>query len=275
MDYSWIFDSVAALLAEFQVRLFDFAPRLAAAVGIFVFGLLLARLARRLTSRLISNIYRLVPHKKPRERLHRLLAESSVAGVVAATVFWIFIFFFLTASTEALGMEVVTAWLSGVMEYLPKVLTAVLIGFTGFIAGGLLRDIVAAATVSMGIQYGEAVGKLSQFAVLVVSLLIAVDLVGIDVSLVSGFIVILLGAILLAAALAFALGAQTSVSNILAAHYLQKVYSVGQTVEVGEVKGEIVQILPTALLLKSAGSRILVPAKTFSESISVMTPKEF
>jgi hypothetical protein len=275
MDYTWIFESTSALLAEFQTRLFDFFPRLAAAVAILILGLILARVARGIVSRLISNIYRLVPKHRPRERLRRLLTESAVAGVIAASVFWILVFFFLTAATEALGMEVITAWLSGVMEYLPKVLTAVLIGFTGFIAGGLLRDIVAAATLSMGVQYGEAVGKLTHAAILVVSLLIAVDLVGIDISLVSSFIVLFLGAVLLAAAMSFALGARTSVSNILAAHYLQKVYSVGQTVEIGEVKGEIVQILPTALLLKSSGSRILVPAKAFNETVSVMTPKEF
>ena len=116
------------------------------------------------------------------------------------------IFFFLTAATEALGLSIVTAWLSGITGYLPKILSAGLIGFIGFIASVILKDIVVAAAASMGVRYADTLGAITQISIIVVSTLIAVDLIGIDVTLLTGFVVIMLSAFLFAAALAFALG---------------------------------------------------------------------
>jgi hypothetical protein len=110
--------------------------------------------------------------------------------------------FYLTAATEALGLAVVTTWLIGITGYLPKILTAVLIGFTGFIAVVILKDIVTAAAISMGILYAYTLGKLTQAAILIVSTLIAIDLIGIDVTLLTSFVVILFAAFLYGAAIA-------------------------------------------------------------------------
>jgi small-conductance mechanosensitive channel len=79
-----------------------------------------------------------------------------------------------------------------------------------------------------------------------------------------------IGAIIGAAALAFGLGSRTAVSNIIAAHYLRQIYRVGHTVKVGNVHGKILEITPTAVIIEESDGRVLVPAKEFSEGISVL-----
>jgi hypothetical protein len=274
MDFNWIFQNLAALLTQFKQSIFELIPNIVAALVILFLGFVFARLMRGFISRLVNNCYRIIPYQKVRDRLKRLLVEKPVANVISTSVYWILIFFFLTAATEALGLAIVTTWLSGLTGYLPKILTAVLIGFIGFIAGVILKDIVTAASRSMGILYADTLGKLTQAAILIVSTLIAIDLIGIDVTLLTSFVVILLAAFLFGAALAFALGSRTSVSNILAAYYLQKIYNVGQTVKIGDVKGQIAQITPTALILDTPEGQAMVPAKAFSETISTLTIKE-
>jgi small-conductance mechanosensitive channel len=74
--------------------------------------------------------------------------------------------------------------------------------------------------------------------------------------------------------LAFALGSQTSVSNILAAYYLQKIYKIGQTVKIGDIEGQITQMTPTALILQTPAGQMMVPAKVFSETVSTLTITE-
>jgi hypothetical protein len=70
------------------------------------------------------------------------------------------------------------------------------------------------------------------------------------------------------------LGSRTSVSNILAAYYLQKIYKIGQTIKIGDVEGQISQMTPTALIVQTPEGQVMVPAKVFSEIVSTLTVTE-
>ena len=274
MDLNWIINNLMTLLNQFKQSVFEFIPNMVAALVILLLGFIFARLIRSLIFRLVNNCYRIVPIQRIRDRIRWLLSEKPVSNVIGEAVYWILIFFFLTAATEALGLSIITTWLSGITGYLPKILSAGLIGFIGFIASVILKDIVAAAATSMGVRYADVLGTLTQISIIVVSTLIAIDLIGIDVTLLTSLVVILLSAFLLAAALAFALGSQTSVSNILAAYYLQKIYKIGQTVKIGDIEGQIAQMTPTALILQTPAGQMMVPAKVFSETVSTLTITE-
>ncbi|MFH1569072.1 MAG: mechanosensitive ion channel domain-containing protein, partial [Gemmatimonadota bacterium] len=135
-------------------------------------------------------------------------------------------------------------------------------------------DLTLSVVTSAGLAYGNALGRLVQTAVVLVAVAVAIEQVGIDIQFLTTASVVTLGVLLFGAALAFGLGARTTVSNILAAHYLRRTYTVGQTVRIGELKGEIVQITATAVILRSAEGRALVPAKVFSETITVLVVRE-
>lgn len=274
MNINWMVENLGALLNQFKQSVFEFIPNFVAALSILLLGFIFARLIRLLIFRLVNNCYRLVPIPSIRDRLKRLTVEKPISNVIGEAVYWIMIFFFLTAATEALGLSIVTTWLSGVTGYLPKILSALLIGFIGVVSSIILKDIVTAAASSVGVRYAEALGTVTQISIIVVSMLIAVELIGIDVTLLTDFVLVFLSAFLFAAALAFALGSSASVSNILASHYLQNVYKVGQTVKIGEVKGEIVRITPTSLIIQTPEGQVMVPAKVFNETISTIFAAE-
>ncbi len=79
-----------------------------------------------------------------------------------------------------------------------------------------------------------------------------------------------LGSGLLGGVLTFALGARTTVANILACHYLQKTYKLGHRVRVGGFQGEIVEITATTVVLEAEEGRVSVPASVFGEETSVL-----
>ncbi len=60
------------------------------------------------------------------------------------------------------------------------------------------------------------------------------------------------GGLFAGAALAFALGAGPVASNVIAAHYVQQAYRVGDTVQTGATTGRIVEITQTAVMIESA-----------------------
>ena len=59
----------------------------------------------------------------------------------------------------------------------------------------------------------------------------------------------------------------------MAAHYVAQMYSVGQTVRVGETEGRIVRTTSTAVVLDTPTGVVQVPARLFTEQPSVRIPE--
>lgn len=274
MNYPNLINGLEGLVARFREGGLELLPRLAGSLAILGVGFIVASLLRFLIRRLIRGLDRFVPSQKLQTSLRHLGMQRPAAEVISGIFYWIVILFFLTAATETLGLPVVTTWLSGVALYLPRILSAVVVCFAGLLGGILLRDLIVSATVAAGMAYGRTLGRLAQGAVILVAVVVAVDLIGINIGFVTTVTITLLGVVLLGGALAFGLGARMVVGNILASHYLQKSYAVGQRVKIGEWEGEIVQITPVAVLLQTAEGRALVPAKLFGESVSVLLAEE-
>ena len=240
------------------------APRIAGALALVLLGLALAFLARTLSRRLLAGLDRLVPGLRRLARGADL--QQSAGRTVGRVLFWMVLLFFITAATEVMGLPVVSVWLSGIVLYLPRLLAAVLILFAGLLGGHFLRDLIT----STGIAYASTLGRLGQVSILVVSALIAVDQAGLNVDFLTSVLLLVLGSALLGSALTFALGARTTVANILACYYLQKTYRVGHRVRVGDFQGEIIDITATSVLLETDEGRVSVPAALFAQQASIL-----
>ncbi len=249
-------------------------PDILGAALLFLLGLALARLLRSLLHRILLNPDHLLSGQMAQEDIRKVWINPSLVRILSGFVYWMILFLFLTASTETLGLPVVTIWLTGIANYLPRILTAVLIGVAGYVGANLLQTGVVRTARSLNLAATDTLGNIVRFLVIALSLLIAVDLIGIDISLVVNIIYIVIAALLLAAALAFGLGARTVVSNILASYYVQKTYEVGQRVKIDEIEGRISQITPTALILQTATEQVHIPAERFNDASSTLILEE-
>ena len=128
--------------------------------------------------------------------------------------------------------------------------------------------------VAAGLAYGPLLGRLAQVVVVMIAVVTGIDQVGVESRFLIAALTIVIAAVIGGAALAFGLGARTAVSNIIGAHYLRQTYRVGQTVRIGSVEGSIVAMTTTAVILETGGGRVLVPAKEFSEGVSVLVRSE-
>ncbi|MDA0748222.1 MAG: mechanosensitive ion channel [bacterium] len=274
MNHDQMISDTGRLFVQFKQGIGGVLPSLVGALAIFLIGLLMAYFLRAIVRRLIRGLDRFIPSNRIQNSLRRIGMERPAAEVISGILYWIVIIFFLTAATETLGLPVITTWLNGIAMYLPRILGAVLIGFAGLAGGILLRDAVAAAALSAGIAYGDMLGKMVQFIILLITALIGIEHIGVNTSILSSVLTVLIGAGLFGAALAFGLGARTAISNILASHYIQQVYHPGQIIRVGEIRGRIIRITPTYVILETQEGQALVPASTFSERDSILLTKE-
>jgi hypothetical protein len=274
MDYSRWVQAVNDSFNLFMVRVGEHLPNILGGILLILIGWGLARLARSVTIRLSSRLDGLFRGRGVDHFLKRFGVEWPASTVIGGIIFWLVFLLFFTAATETLGLPVLATWLSGVSYYLPRVLGAVLIVLAGLLAGNLARDAITATATAAGLGYGELLGRGVQVVILLIAVVTGVDQLGIESRFLTITITVVIAAIIGGAALAFGLGSRTTVSNIIAAHYLRQVYRIGHTVRIGEVHGRIVEITPTWVVLENAAGRVFVPAKDFSEVASVLLVKE-
>ncbi|MGD8869330.1 MAG: mechanosensitive ion channel [Gemmatimonadales bacterium] len=246
-------------------------PNVVAATGLILLGLLLARLLAFWSRRLAAaTLERLARSTAVQGALERTKMSTTVPRMVSAFVFWLVFLFFGASALEAVGLPVVTDSLSRFVYYLPNVLAAALIAAAGLVVGTVIRGLTTAAAASAGVTFASLLGRFAHGVIVIIAIVMALDELGID----SGALIITLavtsGSVLAGFGLAFGLGAHSTVSNIIASHYLAQSYAVGQTVRIGDIEGEVIERTPTALVIATARGRVMVPAKRFGEESSTL-----
>jgi hypothetical protein len=249
----------------------DFVPAMLGALFLllagWLFGRALAWLARRAINALII---RLSQRPSLRSAIDGSGTATQIPAIISGFIFWVVFVFFTAAAMETLGLPVVTASLSRVAYYLPNVLAALLIVFVGLVVAKLVGNAVTRAVTGTGARFAAGLGATVRGTILLVAIVVAIEQVGIEADLLIIIVAVVVGTTLAGAALAFGLGARTAVSNIISSYYVAQSYSVGQTVRVGELEGTIVQTTPTAVFIATRDGRVMIPAKRFSEEVTVL-----
>jgi hypothetical protein len=250
-----------------------FLPTLLASLALIAGGWLLALALQRLSARLARRFDGLARRSHVDGALQRIGIQRQLSDVIGGFVFWIVFLFFVAGATETLGLPVLSTWLTGLAFFLPRIAAALLVLLAGVLMANFARDAMLAASAAANIAYGEALAQVVRTVLMAVAVLIAVNELGIDVTILTVTLGVVLGATFGGVALAFGLGARTAVSNIIGSHYVRQVVRVGQNVRLGVVQGEVVSITPTAVVLKNGEGRLIVPAKEFNEVISTLLPE--
>ena len=268
---SAVYEDINQLIDQFTSNVIDLIPKLGLALVVLVAGLLIAWLAFYLIKRLILYLERNINFKIRNKFLAVDLKSSAV--LIARTFFWVIVALTLAVITQILGFTVINTWLEQLVQYLPNVIAVVAIILFGVVAGKLVGDLVGTATQRTGFSNGMVVGKFVRHVVLFISIIIAIDQLGVEIVFLTDLLTTVLATMLFGAALAFGLGAKTSVSNILGSYYLQKTYHEGSVVRVGDIEGVIIKITPTAVLIETQDGQVMVPAKDFNEKVTILIRK--
>ena len=273
MDATGIINSLTAAAERLAAQLEAVVPALLAALAFLFFGWLVGRLLARGVTSLIDRLVPGVEASASRLIAARLGIERRLAEVAGSFVFWIVLAVFALAAVETLGLPVLAAWMGQLGALLPRLFLGGLIVVVGLLVGAVARDAATAAARAGGMERAAFLGRAAQVAVILVAAVTGASQLGIDTGPLTLMVTVTGGALLAGAALAFALGAGPVAGNVIAAHYVQQAYRVGDTVQIGTTTGRIVEITQTAVLIESAEGRVLIPARKFSEEPSVLLPK--
>jgi small-conductance mechanosensitive channel len=250
-----------ALLAQAKQGFVTALPNIVTALVVFAVGWGLAWALRRL---MIGLFRRLAPR----------MDDHKAASVAAGGVYWLILVATVVIAVDALDLPVLRQWMGALASQLPQFAIAVTLVVGGVVLGRLASAAIIKGGFRLSPLQARRLARLTRVAVVVAATLIAAAQLGLDVSLVTSFFLIAWAAALAAAALAFGLGAQETIANILAMHYVSQSYRVGQRVRVGPDEGRIVRTTRTAVYLENAEGELHVPGRQFADSRCVLLSAE-
>ncbi len=252
-----------------------YVPYLLGALFLLLLGWVLAKGARRGATALASTLNRTVDRWMNGNRGTQVSLPTQTPKLVGDVVYWIIVLFFVTAAARTAHFDIISRWLEKVVSYIPTLIAGVVIVLVGYLVSALFRDVVSSAAKSAGYVQHRLFGTAAQFATFVTGFVIGLDQIGIDVAFLVTIIAITLSALLAGLSLAFGLGARTFADNLISARNMQRHYSPGQVVRLGDMQGEIIELTPTSMVVATEHGRTAIPARLFSEQASVLiTPED-
>ena len=130
----------------------------------------------------------------------------SLSDLIGVIFYWLALLVSFMVAINAVGLTVAADLLNKVVLYVPNVIAAIFILILGMFVATLLRNIVITAANNAGMSQGNFLSKVVEIIVVVFTVLISLEQLGIGVKVTEITWSIILGSIGLGLALAFGLG---------------------------------------------------------------------
>jgi len=192
-----------------------YIPQLIGAIVILIVGYLVARALQAVVSRILQAVGfdNWMERGGIKQFFDRAQTRETPATVLGKLVFWFVFIIVITMAADALGIRQVSAVLAQLIAYIPSVIAAILILVLAALLANFLAGIVRGATGS------DLLSNVARYAIIIYAAFAAITELGIAVQLTAPTFLIILGAVALAAAIAFGFGAQNVARDIVEKAY--------------------------------------------------------
>jgi flagellar biosynthesis protein FliQ len=210
-------DMLLEPVRAFLVQVGHFLPKLALAVVVLIAGWMLAKLARFTVIKALRAInFNVLTERAGMDGfLEQGGVRSDTTEIFGVLIYWLVILAALIIAFNSLGLTYITDLLRQVVLFVPKVIVALLILAFGAYFARFVGGTVMTYCRNIGIQDGELLGTLAQYAIMTFVVLIALEQVDVGGEIVRVSFLIILGGAVFALALAFGLGGQAKVAKLL------------------------------------------------------------
>lgn len=146
--------------------------------------------------------------------------KADPSRLVGRAAYWIVMIFATVAGLGALNLQPINQFAQSFLGYIPHLLTASVILAAGYLLSNFVSQAVLIAAVNAGLPPARMLAAVSRWGVQLVAVAMAMEQLGIAQNIVVVGFGITLGGVVLAAAIAFGLGAKD-----LAKEYLERRFS--------------------------------------------------
>lgn len=205
------------LLGEFVYRIVSFLPNILVMFLVVLIGVVLSSISRLIFFWLLG----LIKFDDMAEKwgVSQALAKGGVRSdpsrIVSSAAYWGILLIFFMMGFVALDVIPINNLISDLLSYLPSIIAAALIVFFGFVIGDFVERAVLVAAGNASISQADLIGKVVKLFIVVMTISMALDQLGIARGIIIAAFSISFGGIVFAVALAFGLGAKDMAREFL------------------------------------------------------------
>ncbi len=208
-------------LREGLATFLSYIPQIIGAIIILIIGYIVAVVLQKVVARILQAVGfdGWMERGGIKQFFDRAQTRETPATVIGKLVFWFVFIIAITMATDALGIPQVSAVLAQLVAYIPSIIAAILILILAALLANFVASLVRGATGS------DFLATAARVVIIVYAVFAALTQLGIAVPLTAPTFLIVLGAVALAAAIAFGIGGREVARDII-----EKAYNRGEEV---------------------------------------------
>lgn len=248
-------------IQHFWANIASNTPKVIGGILLLILGWLIAKFLSRMVKKVFSS--------KKLAGLTKTFDESSVisavemdinlATVLSRFVYWVVMILFLVIVSDNMGWSAVSEEIGSLFRYLPKLFIATIIFVIGMYIADVIRQLLKASLNSISFGGGTFVSNVVYYIIMILITITALNQAGVETTLISSNLSIIIGCVLLAFAIGFGLASRDVIRKMLFSYYSHQSFEVGQHIRCGEVEGEIVRLSNMSAHVKTSQGTEVIP----------------
>lgn len=270
------FDVIRNTVTNLFLSALTIVPKVIMAILILLVGHFLSKFFGGLFKRLGERVGldKMVERTGLAEGLKQANIKTTASGMLGQFIYWLIFLNFLVLALESLGIAAAVDQLNLLIAYLPRLLAALFVFLAGALVAQFLGRATQAAVASMGIEFHQAVGGAVRGLILMMTIIISIQRLGVDVTILQESFITMLAIVLAGLALAFGLGGRDVARNVLAGYYARDVFKIGDTLSVSGEQGVLIAIGTLNSELELPHGRLVLPNTRLTDDTILIVRSE-
>lgn len=197
--------------------------------------------------------------------------QFDLSKVILAFVKWILYLVFLTVAADILTWTVISNEISNLLAYLPRLFSALALLVIGLYIANFIKKAIKGFLDAIAFSGAGLVSSIIFFIIAIIFTLTALNQAGIDISVITGNLIIIVGGVVLTLVISIGVGSIELVQKSLYTYYVRRNFSKGDNIKYKDKKGTILSIGNLTVVIASDEGDLHVPIKDFANEVTIRT----
>lgn len=247
-------------------------PNLIGAIVVILLGWIIAKVVARIFRRLLRSIK--VDHLAEKlneiEIVHKANIKFVPSIALSKLLYYLLLFIFFIAAVDVLGMKAISELMTSIMNYIPNLISALIVLIVGILLADALKNIVLTACKSLNIPAASLIGNVVFYFIFLNVVMITLKQANLQTAFMETNISIILGGIVLAFAIGYGFASQGLMTNFIANFYSKEKVRIGDIISIEGIKGEVIDVDNSTFTLQADGRKVVFPlGKLTSEKYEI------
>ena len=258
------FDSLAAMGRDVALAL----PKIIGALIILLIGWIVTRIILFVLGKILklAKVNVLSDKINDMELFGKGDFKIDILKIILGFVKWVLLLVFLIVAADILSWEIISTEIGNLLRYLPRLFSALALMMIGLYIGNFIKKTVKKIFDSLEFGGSNLVSNMLFYIIVIFISITALNQAGIDTTIITNNVTMILGAFLLAFALGLGLGSRDVITDLLRSFYTRRTFAVGDKLVIGEHSGTVEAIENNSLTLVTKDGKFVIPIKDVVES---------